>query len=85
MARDRGLLTKDRLEEFATWAVARGYQREPVKGNYEVLRLRKKGDPPITVWARGGETHPNPHHVTVYGAGLKLAKKFIRDTKETAK
>src|ERR1700722_19973985 len=38
--RSRSMLALSKLEQFAAWAVADGFVREPTKGEYEVLRLR---------------------------------------------
>ena len=80
--RSRNLLALSKLEEFAVWAVSQGYRREPTKGTYEVLRLRKKGDSPVLFFKRDrGE------HATSYGDGTALVQLWIntRKAKKEAK
>jgi hypothetical protein len=45
-------LHKSKLEEFAAYCESQGWLREPVKGDYEVLRMRQKGSSPLIVWDR---------------------------------
>ena len=75
--RTRNLLALSKLEEFAVWAVSQGYRREPTKGTYEVLRLRKKGESPVLFFRRDkGE------HATSYGDGTALVQLWINTRKE---
>lgn len=37
----RNLLHKNKLEDFKQWLVECGWEIEPTKGDYEVLRARK--------------------------------------------
>ena len=78
--RARNLLALSKLEEFAKWAVSQGYRREPTKGTYEVLRLRKKGESPVLYFKRDkGE------HATSYGEGTALVKQWINTRKHEKK
>jgi hypothetical protein len=75
--RSRNLLSLSKLEEFAKWAVSHGYRREPTKGTYEVLRLRKKGESPVLFFKRDrGE------HATSYAEGTTLVQQWINTRKE---
>jgi hypothetical protein len=75
--RSRNLLSLSKIEEFATWAVSQGFKREPPKGTYEILRLRKKGESPVLFFKRDkGE------HATSYGDGTNLVKQWINTRKQ---
>lgn len=80
--RSRALLHRDKVESFADWAVSNGYRREDVRGDYEVLRLRKdsgsnrklrNGFPLIYYLRDQGD------HVTCFGEGLWLVETWIND------
>jgi len=79
--RDRGLLHNSRLDDFVTWAAGQDYAQEPPKGPYEVLRLKREGEPPVIYHERSGWRHQNPQHITAHGLGLKLVRRFIQETK----
>jgi hypothetical protein len=69
-----------KLVDFAAWAVSQGYNREPTKGTYEVLRLRKKGMSPVLFFKRDkGE------HATSYGEGTALVQLWINTRKQEKK
>jgi hypothetical protein len=36
----RNQLHLNKLKEFTQWAVRQGYKEEPIKGYYEIMRLR---------------------------------------------
>jgi hypothetical protein len=75
--RSRNLLAMTKLVDFAAWAVSHGYRREPTKGTYEVLRLRRKGESPVLYFKRDkGE------HATSYGEGTTLVQLWINTRKE---
>jgi len=80
----RDLLTIKRLPEFAQFLTANGWTEHPVKGDFEVLRMKRE-----TEWLlvhqryqtlAGGE----PVHVTVWGISATWAKKFIRENRKSA-
>ena len=52
---DRATLHLSKLDDFAAFAGTRGYEREPTKGAYEVLRLRKGDAPPLLYYRRHGD------------------------------
>jgi len=78
--RSRNLLALTKLEEFALWAISQGYKREPTKGIYEVLRLRKKGESPVLYFKRD-----SGKHATSYGNGTTLVQKWINTRKQAKK
>jgi len=80
----RGLLHLNRLDAFAEWAKTLGWQREPTKGFYEVLRLRHpRVRVPIVLYSRGEPTS----HVTVpfEGPALSLINRFMKEAKHKNK
>ena len=81
---NRGGLHMDKIDAFAAWAEGRGYRREPTKGAYEVLRLRKGKEAPLLYYRRerlnvsGG----SPKHATSRGAGNALLRAWFRDRRK---
>jgi hypothetical protein len=63
MSRTRALLHLNKLDDFAAWAATKGWEREPTKSHYEVLRLRKPGKTkrgkrkPIILYRHEGGDH----------------------------
>jgi hypothetical protein len=74
--RSRNLLALTKIADFAAWAVSQGYRREPTKGSYEVLRLRKKGEAPVLFFKRD-----RGDHATSYGDGTALVQKWVNSRK----
>jgi hypothetical protein len=74
--RTRNLLALSKLGEFSKWAVSQGYLREPMKGTYEVLRLRKKNESPVLYFKRN-----SGEHATSYGNGTALVQQWINSRK----
>ena len=77
---NRYLLAYSRLEEFATWAETQGYKREPTKGDYEILRLRRETMTPRLYFRRdvGGQVH-----VTCQDKAVGLVRRWIRERDDT--
>ena len=75
--RRRNLLAIHKLEKFADWACRNGYQQEPTKSLYEVLRLKsiEHGDGPLLFYKKKGAKV----HVTSFGEGNKLIRRWIRE------
>jgi hypothetical protein len=76
---NRELLALSKLDEFAAWAATQGFQREPTKGLYKVLRLRIPGQPPLIFYTRsttlaGGK----PQHATAQYDGAQLVRRWLR-------
>lgn len=57
MPNNRSRLYLSKLDDFAAFAASRGYRREPVKGEYEALRLRRDGEAPLIYFRRRGCDH----------------------------
>lgn len=77
---NRELLSLSKLNEFSEWAASKGYHQEACKGDYEVLRLRKDGNPPVIFYTRlytlaGGK----PQHATCKSDGERLVRQWIRE------
>lgn len=69
---DRSLLHYTKLNEFLTWVLTEEYEILTVKGKYEVFRLKKSNELII------GYKRNKTDHITVYGQGLTLVRKFLR-------
>jgi hypothetical protein len=81
MSRTRALLHFDKLDDFAAWAATKGWVREPTKGAYEVLRLRKENPKkkrhrkPVIFYKR-----PRSDHATIgwdQQVGVDLVKQWL--------
>ena len=72
--RDRMTLHLNKLDAFASWAQSHGYKREPTKGAYEVLRLRKEPHPPLLYYR-----HEGGAHATSIGIATSLVDRWIRE------
>lgn len=77
--RSRSLLAMSKLEEFAVWAIADGFVREPTKGEYEVLRLRwgekingQRMQPYIFFRSDGAQ------HATSQAEGTQLVARWLK-------
>lgn len=57
MPANRNRLHLSQLDAFASFAATLGWTREPVKGEYEVLRLTKSKHHPCIYLARTGREH----------------------------
>lgn len=79
---NRQLLALSKLDEFVAWAESQGFQREPIKGTFEALRLRISGRPPLIFFARSttaaGEA---TQHATAQHEGTQLVHRFLRAKK----
>lgn len=72
--RNRCKLHLTKIEDFVDFVSELGYKREPTKGFYEVLRIRRDQDePPVLFFTRVGTDH-----ATVYGKGMSLVDKYLR-------
>lgn len=74
---ERCLLHKNKLEHFKWWLSSRGYDIQPVKGLYEVLRA-KKGRDTVIVFHR----NETKEHLTVQQKDYHLVKQFIQETRD---
>lgn len=76
---NRQLLALSKIEEFAAWACTQGFQREPTKGVFEVLRLRYPNCRPILFFVRsrtvGGR---EPVHATAQTERTKLVHRWLQ-------
>lgn len=73
--RDRCLLHFNQIDNFAAYMARFGWSRETTKGDYEVLRLAKAGQPPIVMYARATARE----HVTVERQHERHVRAFIQD------
>jgi hypothetical protein len=72
VSRDRSLLHLSKIDAFADWLAGRGWKREPTKGVYEVLRVRKDRELVLFFRHEGGE------HATAYARGLRMVLQWLR-------
>ena len=77
--RDRQTLHPTHFTAFAEWAAGLGYVREPTKGEYEVLRLRR-GNEVLSYYQR-----IRGQHATAYGDGLRLLARWCHHELRTAR
>ena len=81
----RELLALSKIDEFASWAKFLGYDREPVHGMYEVLRLRLGMKPPLIFFTRSTTLRGGvPIHATCQENGVKLVRRWIRERNNNA-
>lgn len=81
---NRQLLALSKIEEFAAWACTQGFQREPTKGVFEVLRLRASDQPPILFFTRYRSlSGKEPQHATAQEEGVKLVRRWLYSKKRT--
>lgn len=69
-----------KVDLFAAYAAGRGFQREPVRGVHEALRMRAADGTWLIFHQRQGA-----QHLTVpEGAASALVRDFLKARKETA-
>ena len=71
---NRCVLHIKKLDVFANWAKLRGYTVEPVKGEFEVLRLKPQQGTVLIFWKRGGADH-----ATCAGREQRLVRKWLAE------
>lgn len=79
--RTRSLLHRNKLEAFAAWCLGEGFSVERNKAVYEVLRVRVPGvAQPVLVYDRS-----RGDHLTLFGLGERLVRRFIRESHPSPK
>jgi hypothetical protein len=79
MSRSRSQLHFNTLEEFKAWLIARGWEEQPTKGFYEVLRMRhKKEKEPLILHRKDSATQ----HFTSWGLSDKMVNSFLRSRRD---
>ncbi len=71
----RNLLHKSKLNDFKRWLINDGWEIEPTKGLYEVLRAREGNKRPLIIHARDN----NKEHVTVQDRDAHIVRAYLRD------
>lgn len=82
MSRSRCLLHLSKLEAFQKFCESQGWLNEPIRGDYERLRMTKEGSEILIVYARLQATE----HATVHGIAEQMARAFLsaqRQSKRT--
>jgi hypothetical protein len=75
---DRATLHFRKIDDFAAWAATKGWRREPTKGEWEVLRLRKPGKPPAIYYRKASATQ---HASTRGDHALGLVRSYVNAKK----
>ena len=80
MSRSRCTLHKSKLGDFTQWLLARGWNVEVPKGDYEVLRMRLANDYKtiLLVYDRNNAKE----HYTTFGVGDRMMRKWLRERNE---
>lgn len=73
--RNRSLLHYTKVPNFLEWSQSEGFLVQPTKGLYESFRIQKNKELII------GYKRNTTDHITVYGKGLELIKKFLKSAK----
>ena len=73
---ERCLLHKNKIEPLKVWLTSSGYELQPTKGIYEVLRATK-GKETVVVFRKSLAKE----HMTVQQKDKRLIQQFIRETK----
>jgi hypothetical protein len=72
--RERGFLHQNQVEEFVSWARADGWTIENTKGEYESLRLTRRGE----VVVMHQKLSPT-EHLTTHNNGTTLVKRWLAE------
>lgn len=71
----RNQLHISKLGDFTLWLMAHGWQYQPAKGEYEVLRMTKESiKGPLLVYSRLA----SKEHLTVYGHSDRWFNKWMK-------
>ena len=74
---EKGLLTKAQLPEFKAWLKLEGYEVMAPKGDYEVLRWRRKPGKPMPIIF---ERLNAPEHYTCNNAAAPFVRQWIKES-----
>ena len=77
---ERCLLHQNKLELLKWWLSSKGYEIQPIKGIYEVLRAKKDKET-IIIYKKDSAKE----HLTVQQKDHKLIRQFIRETRTQSK
>lgn len=72
------MLHQSKLSDFTQWLENRGWTKEELKGEFEVLRMKWNNGPPLLVFRRIDAKE----HYTTYGISQDLVKQFIKEWKD---
>ena len=76
---NRHTLHINQLDYFSIWLENQGWQIQPVKGSYEVLRAKKKGRQyPLIIYKKMDAKE----HLSVLDRDIRVLASFIRASKE---
>ena len=75
---ERCLLHRNKLDLLKWWLSSKGYEIQPTKGAYEVLRANK-GKDTVIIFKKDGAKE----HLSVQQKDHTLIRRFIRETRTT--
>lgn len=76
--RSRQTLAMSKLPEFTAHCVSKGWMVVPNKGDYEVLRMTKKGSEPLIVHGRLEQVFGHGQgHATTWGISARLLQSWL--------
>lgn len=73
MIRPRRFINVDQLSDFEEWLKNNGWNLEPPKGRYEVMRARNKNGEMIMLYLRMNAEH----HYSTFGLGNMAVEEFL--------
>ncbi len=78
--RSRNSLARNKLEEFKAFCAANGWIQQPIKGDYEVLRMcHPDWKEPMIVHQR---INVDSVHLTTWGNSADMLRRYFRNRKE---
>lgn len=79
----RNILAVTALDRFKNWLVSDGWEIQPTKGEYEVLRAIKEGRKPLIIYNRLSTNNGGPLvHLTVLDRDVGVVRAFLKDKRE---
>ena len=79
---NRSLLRKSKIEDFKSWLQEDGWQIEPTKGIYEIVRATKGTRKPLIVYTRDNK---GKEHITVQDRDVPVVRAYIMDRRREAR
>lgn len=78
---NRNTLSAQKLNDFSTWLISKGWTIEPTRGYYEVLRARKLDrSRPLIVYKRLSNRNGSElTHLTVDDREMRFVMEFLKE------
>lgn len=77
MSRSRNTLARHKLDDFIAFCTARGWKREPTKGDYEILRMRHPARKDPLMVHQG--LHDDSMHLTTWGESDRMVRIYLNE------